>query len=182
MAEGSRSWTGIPLGVCLLCCGCDDSKAEQERTARALEAEAVRLAGILERAAPPAGQSGNALVIRLQFNPDVDLDLYVTDPLQETVYFANHHSETGGRLTEDVRCSTPPGATGAARLEEVVFTQPYAGRYRVGVDLPERCDDQHGPAAFAVAVHGAGIRRSVEGVVTPAQFEPVVLEFDLEGL
>src|SRR5262245_1845234 len=65
----------------------------------------------LELPAPAGG-----LRVERHFGAEADLDLYVTDPLQETVYFANSPTRRGGRLEQDLRCdaATP-------RSEVVVF-------------------------------------------------------------
>ena len=83
---------------------------------------------------PPRAAPAGALRVELAFGQDADLDLYVTDPLQETVYFANTPSQQGGVLLDDRRCDSPP-----PRIETVVFEHPPPGRYRVGVDYPRRC-------------------------------------------
>ena len=40
-------------------------------------------------------QAGSGVTVQLAFGEEADLDLYVTDPLLETVYFARHESRTG---------------------------------------------------------------------------------------
>lgn len=131
-------------------------------------ASALHTAG-LANAREPTG----ALVVRLAFGR-ADLDLYVTDPLQETVYFANTPGRSGGRLDADRAC-----ADAEPRVETVVFAVPLAGRYRIGVDHPGSCGPDLAPAAFVVEVsHGDGTRRR-EGVALPRRFEPIVLEFEL---
>ena len=169
------------VSLCWMLTACGDSTEDRLRAQQALEAEARGLADRLIGVSTESETAASSLVFRLQFSSAADLDLYVTDPMLETVYFANHESDTGGRLTEDVRCRTAPGADAAVRLEEVVFTEPFAGQYRVGVDLPERCDGGNGPAAFALSVQGAGVNRITHGTVAPQHFEPVILEFELEG-
>lgn len=155
--------------------GCTDREAERQRQNEAALARSVELAG--ELAGVP-GQTGNGLVFRLAFDTAVDLDLYVTDPLLETVYFANLETQTGGRLSADARCDHE--AQGI-RLEEIRFDLPYPGRYRVGVDYPERCSGAEGPAAYAVDVSGVGVSREARGSIDPMRFQVVVLEFELEG-
>jgi len=122
----------------------------------------------------PAG----TLRIRLAFDASVDLDLYVTGPLQETVYFANSPAKTGGELERDLRCDAPPGV----RVETARFPKAAPGRYRVGVDFPERCGLGTGPARYVVVVDGAGVAREQRGTATFGVFEPVVLEFDATGV
>jgi hypothetical protein len=155
-----------------VCSGCaEPGSTEQEL--RTLETTAGILAKQL-RADSVAGEQG--VVVRLMFEESVDLDLYVTDPLLETVYFARHESRTGGRIREDVRCET----TGP-RIEEIRFSQPWPGRYRVGVDFPRRCDgfDSRAPAPFAVSVTAYGATYETHGLVELEFFRVVVLEFDI---
>jgi len=116
---------------------------------------------------PPAG----SLVVRLAFDTSADLDLYVTGPHAETVYFANSPSKLGGRLEADLRCDAP-----GPRIETVVFPAAPPGPYRVGVDFPERCAGR-GAAEFAVEVRSAAGRRVIHGRIEPGAFEPVVLEW-----
>ena len=116
------------------------------------------------------------LIVRLAFGADTDLDLYVTDPQLETVYFANHESKSGGAIGEDRRC----GAEGI-QVEEVRFAAPMAGRYRVGVDYPEHCRGGEAPAAHAVSVTYNGQRLEGQGVVELRKFDVVVLEFEFDG-
>jgi hypothetical protein len=113
-----------------------------------------------------------AVVVRLAFDAAADLDLYVTGPRRETVYFANSPSRIGGRLEADRRCDAP-----APRIETVVFPDPWPGPYRVGVDFPEACDGGSDAAAFALDVRSAAGHVERLGTVRPGEFEPVVLEW-----
>jgi len=138
-----------------------------ERT-RAAQVLAERLG-----ASEPAGPDG--LRVRLAFGAEVDLDLYVTDPSEETVYYANTPSRTGGALIEDQRCAHP-----TPRVETIRFPAPLApGRYRIGVDYPRACDDARAPAPFAVAVEGPGGRTMQRGLARHRVFEPIVLELEI---
>ncbi|MCP3986850.1 MAG: hypothetical protein GY723_20885 [bacterium] len=122
----------------------------------------------------PPGQQGT-LRVRLAFEDEVDLDLFVSDPLQETVYFANDRSGSGGRLDRDVRCGMP-----GPRIENVDFDRPLTGRYRVGVDFPRRCNGRGGgPAPFAIAVERGGSRTLQRGVISAGIFLPIVDRFDV---
>jgi hypothetical protein len=138
-----------------------------ERT-RAAQALAERL-----EARAPTGPDG--LRVQLAFGAEVDLDLYVTDPSEETVYHANTPSRTGGALTQDQRCVHP-----APRVETIRFPAPLApGRYRIGVDYPRGCEGARAPAPFAVAVDGPGGRTLQRGLARHQVFEPIVLELEI---
>jgi hypothetical protein len=123
----------------------------------------------------------DTLQVRLAFDAAADLDLYVTDPMQETVYFGNTPARTGGRLEADRRCQDA-----APRIETVVFAPAPTGRYRVGVDYPRPCTASEGggdgdSAVFVLEVRHAGRLRRQLGVSAPLRFVPIVLEFDIEA-
>lgn len=170
----SRGTAGVvaALLVASAAYGCaedEDSAGQAAALAQRAEAFAAHLG---ERSAADSG-----VVVRLAFGEEADLDLYVTDPLLETVYFARHESRTGGRIAADVRCDTP-----GARVEEVRFEAPWPGRYRVGVDHPKRCDGapSPAPAAYAVTAWADGKTYRAQGSVAVEQFEVVVLEFEVQ--
>ncbi|MGH0032427.1 MAG: hypothetical protein ACQGVC_21765 [Myxococcota bacterium] len=125
------------------------------------------------REAPPAG---DALVVRLAFAPGVDLDLYVTDPRLETVYYANTPSVSGGELVADRRCDTPGDAT---RVETVRFAAPPAGRYRIGVDFPHRCEGGPDEVPYAIQVDDRGVRSERSGLARWLEFTVIVHEFEV---
>jgi hypothetical protein len=138
--------------------------------------EAERLSAVLERvvAELPAERG---LRVLLAFGPAADLDLYVTDPLEETVYFANSPSASGGRLEADLRCDSPGSGD---RIEVVRFADPRAGRYRVGVDHPKGCGGEQ-PAGFALAVVRDGVAEIQGGSLRPLEFRLAALDFELDG-
>ena len=138
---------------------------EQTREAEAL---AEHLAGL------PAAAPGD-LTVSLAFGPASDLDLYVTGPREETVYYANTPSRIGGALTLDRRC-----VHDAPRVETVVFPAPLIpGRYRVGVDYPDSCDEARAAVPFALRIDGPEADRALEGLAAHRVFEPIVWEFEI---
>jgi len=162
--------------IALLCCtvpisGCAlFRESESARQARLLtEGDALAAALV---ASAPAPLAPGALRVRLAFGAGADLDLYVTDPLQETVYFANNPSRAGGRLERDLRCDDS-----APRIETVTFPDPHPGVYRVGVDFPESCERSRDPVAFAVVVEQDGrVLAEQRSGIMPLYFAPIVLE------
>src|SRR2546427_4519881 len=111
---------------------------------RSVPAPAVALPAV-----PPQG----VRVILLWAAP-VDLDLYVTDPGLETVYFANTPSGSGGKLVRDLACGQLTETTPTTFSEEVVWTKAHPGRYRVGVDFSDTCgrgDGEVGSSATGTA-------------------------------
>jgi hypothetical protein len=120
---------------------------------------------------PPAGDTG--LVVRLAWSVSVDLDLYVTTPRGETIYYGN----PGPFFVADARCDA---AIARPRVEEVRWRSPAPGRYRVGVDFPETCADELDAAVYRIVVDLAGRRHAEHtGTVRRLVREPVVLELDV---
>jgi hypothetical protein len=144
---------------------------------------ALALAACARRAlapVPPAGPepAGPGLTVTLRWTAPVDLDLYVTDPALETVYFANPRTASGGVLERDARCAErQPGE----QVERARWTDPPPGRYRVGVDFLEACGMRLNEVAWALTVEGGGRRREIAGRARLAEREPRVLEFTVPG-
>ncbi len=153
-------------------CASDAGPTLAERQAR--EAEANALAARFA-ASPGAPFEAGRIRARLVFGDAADLDLYVTDPHQETVYFANSPSRSGGRLERDVRCDDP-----SPRVETVEFARAVPGRYRIGVDFPpEGCGVDVTSVAFLVVFESDGQRREKRLTIRPGEFIPIVLEADV---
>jgi uncharacterized protein YfaP (DUF2135 family) len=121
---------------------------------------------------------GGELQVRLAFEADVDLDLYVSDPLLETVYYANTPSRTGGALDADARCKGAPAL--GVRVERVRFETAHPGRYRVGVDYPEGCGGG-AEAPFVIRVDVGGQMHTSSGVARRLDFDSRALEFSLDA-
>lgn len=134
---------------------------------------------------PPVADPG--LTVTLVWDAPVDLDLYVTEPGLETVYFANRRSAHGGELARDARCADlvpgegrPPAA--GPRIEQVRWAAPPAGRYRVAVDFIETCGDRRALAVtYRVAADADGRREERTGRARLAERDPRVLEFTVGG-
>ena len=110
----------------------------------------------------------------------VDLDLYVTGPSWETVYFGNTPSKSGGKLERDARCVDMSGDEDSPQVEFSTFTQPVAGRYRVGVDYLEACKGAaETPVPYRLTVEYDGERHEQVGLARHHEFAPIVLEFTL---
>jgi len=132
-------------------------------------------------AAPPAA-AVSGLNVTLMWDAPVDLDLYLTDPTSETVYFANNPSRTGARLLHDARCRHVVGAAEGPFFEQAQVEDPRSGRYRIGVDFIDACGAQDAAVSFRVVVDYAGTRRETTGIVRLEEFQAIVLEFELSRL
>ncbi len=122
----------------------------------------------------PPRAAAEPLRIQLSFGPEADLDLWVTDPAGETIYFANPRSNaTGGALEADRRCGDP-----VPRIETIAFQQAPPGRYRIGVDFPERCGSVRGPVPFRVVVLDGLRRQERSGEIALGEFIARLIELD----
>ncbi|HYY05954.1 MAG TPA: hypothetical protein VE997_05210 [Candidatus Limnocylindria bacterium] len=140
----------------------------------------VLLAACARQAPAPPGPAAPeplepGVTVTLRWTAPVDLDLYVTDPGLETLYFANPRTASGGVLERDARCA---GREPGEQVERARWTRPPPGRYRVGVDFLETCAGgtaKEVPYALLVEVDGA--RQEVTGRARLAERQPLVLEF-----
>jgi hypothetical protein len=129
---------------------------------------------------PPARSEVPAADVRVSlfWSALADLDLYVTDPALETVYFGNPNARSGGRLNHDVACSGI-SERGGPWVEDVAWSTAPRGRYRVGVDFIEPCAKEVEKVPFRVVVDIAGKRLEKTGTASHARFDPLVLEFEV---
>jgi hypothetical protein len=127
---------------------------------------------------PPSGatlpRSDAAVRVVLLWEAPVDLDLYVTDPRMETVYFANRKAVSGGVLEKDAVCGVGP------RREVTTWEKAPAGRYRVSLDFIDRCGQDQREVGYRLVVDRAGRRQETTGTVQLARFVYQAFEFDLE--
>ena len=159
---------------------CSDSGTETGVDVQRLEVNAGKLARKLEERSILSPSPTRGIQINLAFGAESDLDLYVTDPLLETVYFANHESKSGGKISPDVGCDIVKSRVGPG-IETVSFKNPVPGHYRVGVDYPQSCNEGRGAAAYAISVEGSGVDKYVQGWIEHLRFKVIVLEFEVSG-
>lgn len=124
------------------------------------------------RVAPPAvpATAARGLVVTLAWSAPVDLDLYVTTPAGETIYYANPRDA----FVRDARC-----ADAGPRSEVVRWRTPAPGRYRLGVDFPEACTGDLREAPYRLVVDLDGGRTEHEGTARLLVREPWVAEVDV---
>ena len=119
---------------------------------------------------PPA--RGEALRVTLAWDAPVDLDLYVTTPRGETMYYANPQDA----FVRDARCREPHPA---GWIEEARWREPAPGRYRVGVDFPEACVQGVKEAPYRVVIDVGGRREEHVGTAHLLVREPAVTEVEV---
>jgi len=168
-----------PLVLLIMLAACSDNQTVQSDHMAALFARGVTLNKQLRDFNEEQQDKRSGLLIQLAFGAEADLDLYVTDPQLETVYFANKEGKSGGIIGQDQRCESS-----ALRVEEVYFAAPLAGRYRVGVDYPRYCEASgHSSfeqrSAYTLSIFHGGKRQEYEGTVGLHFFEVAAFDFDI---
>ena len=103
--------------------------------------------------------------VRLEFGADADLDLFVTDPMHEEIYFANSPSRLGGVFEADRRCDDParPAPEAAPRDAQALTDAPLDAphpeesrheRHQQHPRGPVRLEPQHRPEERLEAADG----------------------------
>ena len=110
--------------------------------------------------------------VRLVFGAEADLDLIVTDPNHEEIYFANTQSRLGGLFDADQRCDSP-----APRVETVSFNPAPVGRYRVSVDFMIRCAPGVDEVPYRLVIEANGETSEIEGLARFGVLEQVAHQF-----
>src|SRR5438128_3911719 len=127
------------------------------------------------RPAPPEPPR-SGVTVTLRWTAPVDLDLYVTDPSLETVYFANPRTASGGVLERDARRA---GREPGEQADRARWTNPPPGRYRVGVDFLETCGGAAEEVPYSLLVEVDGVRQELTGRARRAERQHLVVEFSV---
>jgi hypothetical protein len=105
------------------------------------------------------------LEIALSWSAPADLDLHVTDPYGETVYYYHPRTVAGGVLMQDVQCGV--GATGQESIQYADGTAA-AGPYRVDIHYFRSCGaGQIQWNLLITSDHGSS---SYQGSIQPGQY------------
>ena len=159
---------------------CSDEAVLHSERAAVLETRSMALESELRALNSQQAVDETGLLVQLAFGAEADLDLYVTDPLLETVYFANKAGKSGGEISDDYRCDSA-----SLKVEQVRFKMPLSGSYRVGVDYPNRCgskEEEFGErAAWSLSVMHNGKRQYIVGTVGYRFFEVAAFDFNVDN-
>jgi hypothetical protein len=91
-------------------------------------------------------------------NTSVDLDLYVTDPMGNTIYYGNT-SANGGNLDRDNQCTNYVNG----KPENIFWTSPTSGQYTIKVDFFSACSNNITSMPFEVRVVNNGVTTTYPG-------------------
>lgn len=127
----------------------------------------------LESALPQSASTRAGLEIALRFDAQADLDLFVTGPDLETVYFGNNPNRAGATLSGDERCGS-----GEPRVERVKFATPMPGAYRVGIEYAKSCKFRSQPANYHIHIRAEGLEIERAGSLSPGRFDSRAIEFE----
>jgi len=107
-----------------------------------------------------------SIQVTLSWNTIDDLDLYVTDPTRQTVFYGNPSVPSGGQLDVD---ANPACSNVVPDPVENVFwaSTPPRGTYLIEVRLYQRCIQSTDPIPFTVTVRQRGnVERTFSGLAT----------------
>jgi hypothetical protein len=120
-------------------------------------------------AAPTPSVGIGSLNIRLEWNANADLDLWVTDPCGRRIYYGARTDTcqgSVGRLDLDNLC----GNMVIGRPENIYWnTNPPRGTYKVEVDYYSECSQSTGPVYYNVRWTLRGASQSKSGTISPDQ-------------
>jgi hypothetical protein len=119
-------------------------------------------------AATPTLGTGD-IQVTLRWATTDDLDLYVTDPEGQIVYYGNPSIPSGGRL--DVDANAGCGESNSSPIENVFWppSQAPTGNYQIKVELYSRCNPGSAPIPFEVRLLVRGEIQTLTGSASDAQ-------------
>ena len=116
--------------------------------------------------------------VTLRWTTTDDLDLYVTDPAGQTVFYGNRNIGSGGQL--DVDANAACGSPTTSPIENIFWPVGGApqGDYVIEVDLFTRCANNTSPISFELRILVQGNVQTITGSVDD-QTETVSFPFSL---
>ncbi len=129
-----------------------------------------------ERLDREEGERGE-VTVTLMWNGDADLDLRVTCPNGEEVFF-NQPNACGGTLDVDMNAADAGGPTSDEPVENIVWEDGApSGRYRVRVDNYESRSDGDNATPFRLRVINGDETEIIEGSIREDEGEVTYYEF-----
>jgi uncharacterized protein YfaP (DUF2135 family) len=103
------------------------------------------------------GYSSGNIQITLAWQGGADIDLYVTDPANETINYQHTRVSSGGHLDHDGRGACRPAEAGNT-VENVYWEspQPPSGTYQVKLHYYGECNSNAGPTTTTLSISVGG--------------------------
>ena len=133
----------VPTGVTVLQTACQQGAQEQ---CNGLDDNCN---GVIDEG---CGYQGGNVQITVAWQSSSDIDLHVTDPNNEEVFYGHRNSASGAVLDRDANaaCNQSPPT-----VENVYWgTQPMPGQYRIRVVAYDMCGSPSTPATVSISVGG----------------------------
>ena len=124
---------------------------------------------------------GDRLRIDLEWQAPVDLDLFLTGPDGETIYFGNRDARAGYKMQGESNCKTVASSSGPYR-ESAIIPAAKVGRYRVSVDYILNCGSDITEAGALVTLYDAvaGLKLGSKDIIVKQQeLKTVAWEFEV---
>jgi hypothetical protein len=104
--------------------------------------------------------------VELTWEGDADLDLHVTDPYGETIYYFHPFSQSGGSYEEDRECYNNNG-----QAERVVYNDgsAAAGNYQISIHYFRSCGEAH-DARWNLSVTADNRSQNYSGTIKPGEY------------
>lgn len=117
------------------------------------------------------GYSTGNVQITLAWNSGADIDLYVTDPNNETIYYGHTASNSGGSLDHDGRGDCVQNTGGNPTVENIFWNgQPPRGNYRVEIHNYSACNRATGATQTTLSIAvGGSVLGSYSYAIYPEQ-------------
>lgn len=115
--------------------------------------------------------------VTLRWNNTADIDLHVTDPFEEEIYFEHPMSESDGRLDVDANRDCIELTMNPVENIFWSYGQAPVGRYRVSVVYYSECNAE-GPTAWEVTVKVDDETSEFSGTTTPEDGRVDVTTFE----
>ena len=137
---------------------------------------------VIGDACPPGDVTSDDIRISLSWDNNSDIDLHVTDPNGEEIFFANPVSASGGELDFDARCASfPDGSRGGPEHVTWGPGEALVGEYIVEVNYWSECFNE-GQTRFSMTIYVSGTKifDTADAIINPADGKIFVTNFVVE--
>jgi|GEM_PF-4897224 len=125
--------------------------------------------------------AGEEFTVRLSWRASVDLDLFLTGPSGETIYFGNRTAREGYALKKESTCDTLNGDIGE-HSETATIPSAVPGTYRVSVDYIFDCGSGIGETDALISLTNNSTGKAVGSnrfTVSLQRLKTVAWEFEV---